>query len=431
MNQDDPFMAFSGDRTVILPTPGARMASPRTSFGAEMVEPDDSDMAPSGLSRLLAFANPLLNLVPTLRSTLDHPNPEQLRRDLSRAVREFESRARAANIPSEHVVAARYILCTLLDEVVAGTPWGPRVWVRQSLLVEFHNDAWGGEKVFQLLSKLAANPTKEKDLLELIYVCLQLGFEGRYRVADGGKGQLEALRDRLYQLLRKYESETDRSLSPNWRGVAKTHRRWIGALPLWVIAAVCAVAFVGIYLLFSFSLNRKSDQLAADIAAIKVSTAPPRARPVEIVEPRLSRFLSEEIARGLVEVRDTADRSVVTIRGDGLFEPGSDVIAHQYESLLMRVADALTQVPGQVTVAGHTDNVPIRTLRFPSNWELSRARAESVKQLLATRVPVQRLRSDGRADTEPLVTNDTPQNRARNRRVDITLFVAIPTEAQR
>jgi len=132
-----------------------------------------------------------------------------------------------------------------------------------------------------------------------------------------------------------------------------------------------------------------------------------------------------------VAVRDEIDRSVITIRGDGLFEPGSDVIAHQYDWLLARVGDALTQVPGQVTVAGHTDNVPIRTLRFPSNWELSRARAESVKQLLATRVPMQRLRSDGRADTEPLVTNDTPQNRARNRRVDITLFVAIPTEAQR
>jgi type VI secretion system protein ImpK len=152
---------------------------------------------------------------------------------------------------------------------------------------------------------------------------------------------------------------------------------------------------------------------------------------VETFEPRLSRFLPDEIARGLVEVRDTADRSVVTIRGDGLFEPGSDVISRQYEWLLARVADALTKVPGTIEVTGHTDNVPIRTLRFPSNWELSRARAESVKQLLAARVHPDRLRSAGRADTEPLAPNDSAQNRSRNRRVDITLFVAAPSEAQR
>jgi type VI secretion system protein ImpK len=430
MTETNPFIAFSTDRTVI-PTPGAQMDMSRTSFGAEGDDADDAQAVESGLNRLLAIANPLLNLVPTLRSTVSHPNPEQLRRDLSRAVREFDTRARAAGIAPEHVVAARYILCTLLDEVVAGTPWGTRVWVRQSLLIEFHNDARGGEKVFQLLSKLAANPSKDKDLLELIYVCLQLGFEGRYSVTDGGKGQLDALKDRLYQLLRKQEPETERALSPNWRGVAKTHRRWIGALPLWVIAAACAVAFLGIYLAFSFSLNSKSDRLAAEIAAIKVGIAQPRQRPMETVEPRLSRFLSEEIARGLVEVRDTADRSVVTIRGDGLFEPGSDVIAHQYDWLLMRVAEALANIPGQVEVTGHTDNVPIRTLRFPSNYELSRARAESVKQMIAARVPAPRLRAAGRADTEPLAANDTPQNRARNRRVDITLFVAAPTEAQR
>lgn len=431
MSQDDPFMAFSGDRTVILPTPGARMSAPRTTFGPESTDVEEVDSATSGINRLVAFANPLLDLIPTLRSTLEHPNPEQLRRDLSRAVREFETKARGANLPSEHVVAARYILCTVLDEVVAGTPWGSRVWVKQSLLVEFHNDTQGGEKVFQLLSKLAGNPGKDKDLLELIYICLQLGFEGRYRVAEGGRAQLDALKDRLYQLLRKQEGEFERALSPHWKGVAKTRTQWIGALPLWVIAAVCAFLFVGIYLLFSFNLNRKSDQLAADIAAIHVTAPLPRARPVETFEPRLSRFLSDEIARGLVEVRDTADRSVVTIRGDGLFEPGSDVISRQYEWLLLRVADALTKVAGQVEVTGHTDNVPIRTLRFPSNWELSRARAESVQHLLAARVPTERLRSAGRADTEPLAPNDSAQNRARNRRVDITLFVAATSEARR
>src|SRR5262249_19782832 len=117
------------------------------------------------------------------------------------------------------------------------------------------------------------------------------------------------------------------------------------------------------------------------------------------------------------------DRSVVTILGDGLFKPGKILVASPDQGLLLRVADALNRVPGQVEVLGHTDNVPVRTLRFTSNWELSRARADSVTKLLATRVARERLRSDGRADAEPVAPNDTPQGRARNRRVEITLYV--------
>src|SRR3989442_671526 len=76
-------------------------------------------------------------------------------------------------------------------------------WVRYSLLAMFHNETWGGEKVFQLMAKLAENPAANRDLLELIYAALCLGFQGRYRVVEGGSAQLEAVRERLAQILRK------------------------------------------------------------------------------------------------------------------------------------------------------------------------------------------------------------------------------------
>src|SRR5437660_42153 len=88
-----------------------------------------------------------------------------------------------------------------------------------------------------------------------------------------------------------------------------------------------------------------------------------------------------------------------------------------------RIACALRRVPGQVDVIGHSDNIPIRTLRFPSNWELSKARAESVARLLAAGIGPGRIRADGRGDAEPVTANDTPQGRAKNRRVEITLHV--------
>jgi type VI secretion system protein ImpK len=87
-----------------------------------------------------------------------------------------------------------------------------------------------------------------------------------------------------------------------------------------------------------------------------------------------------------------------------------------------RIGAALNQVPGPVLIAGHTDNQPIRTLRFPSNWHLSKDRAASVKALLGGFVKPDRLTAEGRADTEPLADNVAPEGRAKNRRVEITLF---------
>ena len=175
----------------------------------------------SGLNPLLAAANPLLSMVPHLRTTLQHPDPQSLRESLARDIKEFERRAQAAHIPSEKIIAARYALCTLLDEIAASTPWGGSgIWAKNSLLIMFHNEAWGGEKFFQLLSKLAENPADNLDLLQLLDVCLALGFEGRYRVVENGRAQLDAVRERLAQLLRKQQGEYERDLSPHWQGAA-------------------------------------------------------------------------------------------------------------------------------------------------------------------------------------------------------------------
>ena len=125
-----------------------------------------------------------------------------------------------------------------------------------------------------------------------------------------------------------------------------------------------------------------------------------------------------------MSVKDLADRSIITIKGDGFFEPASADVASAVRSILPHIAEALVGVPGQVLITGHSDNVPIRTLRFPSNWHLSQARADTVRNELAKTVPIARLRAEGRADGEGVADNSTPAGRARNRRVEITLFVS-------
>jgi type VI secretion system protein ImpK len=424
---DDPFADLGADRTVIMPMPGGRVAPGRPAAAepratpADQAEAAEATAVASGLNPLLAAANRLLNVLPQLRSSVQHPNPIALRDSLAQGIRQFEAQARAAGVSTEKVVAARYALCTLIDETVASTPVGASgAWAQQGLLALFHGETGGGEKFFQLLARLAENPQANQDLLELMYVCLEFGFEGRYRVVDGGQRQLEAIRQRLLMIVRKQRGEYERDLSPNWRGLSAATQRRLGSVPLWVVAAVTGVLLVVVYAAFEWPLSRSSDQIAADIAALRVA-APVPPRPA--AAPRLAAFLVEEIQRGLVKVDDHVDRSVVTILGDGLFKPGEATIGTDDQWLLGRIADALKRVPGQVDVIGHSDNIPIRTFRFPSNWELSRARAESVARLIVASIGAARVRADGRGDSEPVAPNDTPQSRAKNRRVEITLHV--------
>ena len=428
---DDPFADLGVDRTVIMPMPGGRVAPGRPAPAeqratpAEQAEASEATAVGSGLNPLLAAANRLLNVLPQLRSSVQHPNPTALRDSLAQGIRQFEAQARTAGVPTEKIVAGRYALCTLIDETATSTPLGASgAWAHQGLLALFHGEVGGGEKFFQLLARLAENPQANIDLLELLYVCLEFGFEGRYRVTEGGQRQLEAIRQRLLMIIRKQRGEYERDLSPNWRGVSAASQRRLGWMPLWAVGAVSALLLVVIYVGFEWRLSRTSDKIAADIAALRVA-APVPPRPS--AAPRLAAFLAEEIQRGLVKVDDNADRSVVTIRGDGLFKPGEAAIGTEDQWLLGRIGDALKRVPGQVDVIGHSDNIPIRTLRFPSNWELSKARAESVARLLAARIGPARVRYDGRGDSEPVTPNDTPQGRAKNRRVEIKV---VPAESQ-
>ena len=417
---DDPFRNPSFDRTVIMPVPGGRPAPGRPAPASPTQTLDVPSVA-SGLNPLVAAANPVLNAVAPLRASIAHPNPTGLRDSLAQGIRRFEADARAAGISPEKIVTARYALCTLIDETAASTPWGASgAWAQHGLLVLFHHETEGGEKFFQILARLAENPQANLDVLELMYVCLEFGFEGRYRIAPDGQRQLGTIRERLLSIIRKQRGEYERDLSPHWRGLAQMTQRRLTWLPIWAGAAVAGLLLALLYLGFNFSLSARSDRLAADIAGLRVA-APPPPKPARA--PRLAPFLADEIRRGLVRVDDRVDRSVVTILGDGLFKPGEPAVNAPDQWLILRIGDALTSVPGQVDVIGHSDNVPIRTLRFPSNWELSRARADSVTGLLATRVGRERLHADGRGDAEPLTANDTPQGRARNRRVEITLYV--------
>ncbi len=412
----------ASDHTLSAP-PGSLGDGPAQAAGR--LRPHDYVI--SGTNPLVAAANPLLDLIPQIRATAAHPSPAMLREHLLDEVRQFELRAQQAGIANETILGARYCLCTALDEAAALTPWGGNgVWSAHSLLVTFHNETWGGEKFFQLLAKLSQNPAQHLDLLELLYYCLLLGFEGRYRVIDNGRSQLETLRQRLLRILRGARGEYALALSPHWRDEpAQTPLRRL-PVPLWVFGALAAVLALVLYWALGWRLGSQSDGVFASISQLKppaVQIAPaPAPRPAP--SPRLAVFLAPEIRDQLVSVRDEVDRSVVVLRGDGVFESGASSVRDQYLPVLSRVADALRETRGNIVVRGYSDNTPIRSARFPSNWHLSQARADAVKDMLEQRLgQTGRVRAEGRGDADPVAPNDTAAGRALNRRVEITVLV--------
>jgi type VI secretion system protein ImpK len=443
MSQDDPFPGLGdADRTLLKPTPGGRRPeisprrSPAPDYGASA---ERAPLPPrTGLNPLETAASSLLALLTRLKNTLTHPDPEGLRSRIIEAVKAFEKRAYELGVSPEVTRAARYVMCTVLDEAVLITPWGNQsTWRQHNLLITFHNEAHGGEKFFRLLNRLLQNPTQNRDLLELMYICLALGFQGRYRLMEGGTAQVEAVREGLYQRLRDYREIFERDLSPHWRGVTDQRNPLIRYVPVWVAAALAGLLLLATYFAFSYLLNTHSDPQFNRLAKLGETIAPPRAEiprqasspataeaePVKPPPDKLRQFLAEEIKQQLVTVIEAADRVTVRIRGDNLFRSGSGTLNKRFYPLIRRIADALKTRTGDVLVTGHTDSDPIRTVRFPSNFDLSQARAEAVTRLLAERTGTPaRFTAEGRADAEPLAKNDSRANKALNRRVEIILL---------
>ena len=381
----------------------------------------------SGNNPLVAAASPLLNAISQIRHSVSHSDREGLRQKLIDEIRRFEVRCQQAGLAYEVIVGARYCLCTALDEAAALTPWGGGgIWSGSGLLVTFHNETWGGEKFFQLLARLSQNPREHINLLELINYCLLLGFEGRYRVMDNGRTQLETIKQRLRQMIYGVRGAYAPPLSPHGEDRPVLRKLWRPVVPLWACAALAGFLACLFYIILNWRLGDATSPVLAKIYQTQLpeaAVAQPAEKPPAALN--LRGFLRPEIEEGLVAVRDEADRSVVILKGDGLFASASTVVRDRYAAVIDRIAQAMNNVSGRILVVGYSDNVPIRTARFASNYELSLERARSVqKQLQKHLSQPGRAKAEGRGDVDPIAPNTTPENRARNRRVEITLLVS-------
>lgn len=214
---------------------------------------------------LLSAADPLLIKMAELSTRHEPRDALMYREECTRQLQQFEQLCMHQGMGEETRHYARYVLCTVMDELVTKTSWGMGVWSKQSLLSQFHGETGGGERFFQLLEYLQQNPASNIDLLELMFVCLGLGFEGRYSVDARGQGELQNVRDNLFHLIRMQRGEPERDLSPHWQSVTSRRNPLTRYLPLWVVVAVAGVIMLATYSGFSYLLNERSSVIVSQL----------------------------------------------------------------------------------------------------------------------------------------------------------------------
>lgn len=390
--------------------------SPPTEFGVRLTAVQRAK------NPLLEAARPLLRALADMPEYLEADAIALLRSLLEQELRVFQKLCEQANIRRDHMIGARYCLCTALDEAAMQTAWGKGgdsgvEWITNGLATIFHEDRQGGDKVYLLIGRLMAEPQDHLHLLEVIYRILSLGFEGRYRYETGGSRKHEAVRQRLYNEIMSQRGPVPVALSPHWQSDVKGKRASFHDFPVWITVVVLTLILLGLFGYFKYELLNRSAAVQKQIADIGRMTPPPAPRTLHLKE-----LLKNEIAAGTVSVDEDAHHSSVTFRGDAMFPPGGASVKETMGPLIAKIAGEIVKVPGKVTVLGYTDNVPIRSRQFPSNDALSGERATQVMQMLqAAGVPASRLESVGKGDADPVGDNRTIQGRAQNRRVEITV----------
>ncbi|WP_207060868.1 flagellar motor protein MotB [Motiliproteus sp. SC1-56] len=138
---------------------------------------------------------------------------------------------------------------------------------------------------------------------------------------------------------------------------------------------------------------------------------------------QLAMALQNEIGLGALDVETRESKVIIRLREKGSFQSGAAELNFEFIPIIEKIRDLLLNIQGRISVEGHTDNIPISTNQFQSNWGLSSARALSVAQELFAdqRINQDRYQVIGYADTKPLAPNNTAQNRALNRRVEIVI----------
>lgn len=378
--------------------------------------------AEQAVNPLLESAHVLLRALASTPPSLDPAAVVHRRQWLERELRLFTRVCNELKLRSEHVVRASYCLCTALDEAAMKMRWGKGEvaggdWQSNSLAMALGHDRQGGDRVFRLVDDAMECPREHLDLIELFQNLLDLGFQGRYRFANGGATRLLNIRERVHDVVMTGGLGVVRDIEPvrlprqtmvdPWvRPVtARRSRGWtVAGLVVALSLAAIGYAAVGHW-------ARGTQPFLATSS-------------VDALTEQLGLSLRDELAAGNVDLSHDVAKNALTLRFNGMYGSGDVTVAPWWASMMASVGRAIaaSAPSAHVRVVGYTDAIPAGTTRQGTNQVLSEARAQHVAQILvAAGVPKERVSVAGQSDADPLADNGSKEGRSRNRRVEVTV----------
>ena len=426
-----PAPSFGAPAPEFAPVAPSPAAAPRVALN------DDDIPVPATprniRSLLVTEAGPVLALAASVRAGRARIAMPDLHRQASAAISAFERAMAGAGYPPEMQQRAKYALCATIDDIAQNLPGighDGAEWARRSLVVQFFRENIGGDRFWQLVDEMLARPAQNADMIELFHACLAAGFEGRFRVMPDGRARLQEIMSRLYGALEHPRSLSMLELSPQWKGVLAPLRR-IGLFSqIALAAAIAAAILLLIYILLRLMLMWAGEDSWTAVRALspqtplrlsRLGTAPPVPSASEQVS-RLKTFLEPEIRQKLVVVDEDASTVRVRTTVGQLFQSGSDQLESGRQALFERIGRAIEGEKGAVTIEGHADSDKVASLAFPDNLALSEARAKAVAGIIGGVLSNPgRITAQGFGDSQPIASNDTPEGKSLNRRVEIVV----------
>ncbi|MEW4394464.1 type IVB secretion system protein IcmH/DotU [Pseudomonas paraeruginosa] len=222
------------------------------------------------INPLVDAAQSLLGLVIRLRRLHQLEDVASLYERVRDQITSISEEVRQHGYDSATLLAYRYALCTFIDEAVMATPWGSQgsMWSQRSLLSYHHNETWGGEKFFTVLARMQLDPEKYRHVLEFKYLCLCLGFKGKYGRQHDQNETLNAIIAKLHRVLSPLRGGTAKRLTDAHANVAHQRQRLGRTIPLWAPWALALLVLAGAYTFFEVKLSRSTDQVLNSLDSV-------------------------------------------------------------------------------------------------------------------------------------------------------------------
>lgn len=240
-------------------------ANPRKSLFQGTKQPLQTESNP-----YLGLAKPIFKHIDTLLHTYEVHEIKSVQDLLKQECDYFVNGCTQLHLEHSQIMIVRYLLCTFIDEMVCTTYWGKEHnWAHESLLNFYYQETYGGEKFFQLMAKMLTTPANNLHVLELMYLCIALGFEGKYRIQPKGKMELDAIRENLYKQIRTYQGRETIPFYTNAKPSSQNHHFFYKVPYLKLVASSIALLIIA-YTALSIPLIQAENLLISQIESLSL-----------------------------------------------------------------------------------------------------------------------------------------------------------------